>query len=382
MLRNKSNLFLIFIFILALFLRFYRLSDLSIINYDEARNLIAERKIIVDRDIILLGPDDHVGKSVIYFGPIHYYLMLPGIVFGSINPPGTYIWTAFLGSLSVFIIYLTNKKLISAAAFAVFPWAVYYSRSDWLPNDILVLAPLFFLALFKKHFFWAGLFMSLAIQAHTTAAGLIIFFLIFGLKSKRSVLFFTSGITFGLLPVIAFDLTHGFRYLLGFIALLAGGSDKGFQQVHYYLWLVPPICLGVAKLPKKFRALIVSLMFSITLYHLASLPTEVVLNSKVISQISKIIAIDSKKSGKSFNVATFTDPNTRGMSYRYYLSLFGVSPKSVEQYNSSDLLYVITFEKPKRILETNVYEITSFAPKRVTKSWKIETSNIYRLEKK
>ena len=91
--------------------------------------------------------------------------------------------------------------------------------------------------------------------------------------------------------------------------------------------------------------------------------------------------MDSWKSDLNFNVASFVDPDARATAYRYFLDLEGVSPLGVGQYGVSDHLYVISFDDSQKVLYNQTYEISSFAPKRVSKTWRYQGENIYRLER-
>ncbi|MCX6724495.1 MAG: glycosyltransferase family 39 protein, partial [Candidatus Shapirobacteria bacterium] len=103
-------------------------------------------------------------------------------------------------------------------------------------------------------------------------------------------------------------------------------------------------------------------------------------NMKATKKAAKIIAEDA--SGK-FNVANLLDGDTRGYAYRYLLSLSGKEPLGVESYPESDILYVITKVSEKEVFSYPVWEIYSFVPTKIEKSWTIKDNvKIFKLVKK
>ncbi len=384
---SKKIFLLLIIISVGLFLRLYRIGDLEPFNHDEASNLIKERQLLTVRKPIFLGAEDHIAGKVIYYGPIHYYLMAPALLASNFDPLGPYIWTALLGGLTVLLIYLINSSLISAAFYAVFVTAVIYNRYDWYPNGIFLFSAAFLLALTRKRYFLAGFFAALAVQLHTTAGVLMLvpFFLWFRNRSgfhRQSLIMLLSGIVLGLSPMILFDLKNHFLYVSSYWNLLFSGQPgtNGFQP-HYIFWFIPIIAYRMKWWPKAMSVPVIILSFGLTLYWLFFSPKEVARNMTVISQISRIIADNQAMDNRPFNVASFVDGNTRATAYRYFLDLAGTRPLGVEEYPKAEVLYVITYDIPEVIMKTSTYEISSFSPNKVTASWQVAGENIYRLEK-
>ena len=292
---------------------------------------------------------------------------------------------AILGVITTIIVYAVGKSLTGTLFYAAYPWTMLYSRNDWLPSAIPLFTATMLLALVKRRFFWAGLSIAFATQLHTTA-GIILFvalaYLVFNrpLLTLRNLFFLGLGLLIGFSPMIIFDLRHDFLYTKTYLNLLAVRPYKGLFP-HYFIWSIPLVGALWRYFPRKFGLLLVVLCLFVTIEWLATAPREVPRNPRVISKIAKIIVADNNKLKGSFNIASFVDPETRGTAYRYFLDLYGNKPLNYDQYHQSDYLYVVTYESVEKIMSTNVYEITSFSPKRATARWQIEGENIYRLEK-
>ena len=102
-------------------------------------------------------------------------------------------------------------------------------------------------------------------------------------------------------------------------------------------------------------------------------------NMKETKKSAKIIA-DNAKPG--FNIANLLDGDTRAYAYRYLVEIEGKKPLGVEQYPQSQILYVITRVNQDQVLDYPVWEIYSFLPAKIEKSWPIkEDIKIFKLIK-
>ena len=366
------------IFFLALLFRWFRLAELATFNYDEARDVIAEKEILNGRPT-LLGPESLIGDKTIYYGPLHYYLMAPALLASNFDPIGPYFWTGFLGAVTAVILALSFGPL-AGLFYAVFPLAVIYNRWAWNPNTIPLFSTLFIIFLTKRRFFLAGIFLGLAFQLHVTALALI-FIALFFTRSPR--LF--AGFLLGILPIILFDLRHQNFYLNHYRDLISFGAGVlGHRSLtwHYFLWTIPLLAIFVSKLPKKIGYLICLISFITTGIWFSAQKINPPQNPFYIRQIARIIALDQGISLVYFNVAAFIAGDTRATAIRYFLNLEGAKPLGISEYDVADHLYVVTLGKKDDVLYNSTYEVAAFKPKSVSKSWRIADVNIYRLEKK
>ncbi len=174
----KQNKTLFIILFLALFLRFYKLSELPAgVHADEVRagwNAISIAKT---------GMDDRGNKLALYYNTfgdfrptgIIYLTILPVMVFGN-NEFAIRFFPALLGALSVLSLYflvskIENKKIGLWAAFfmAVSPWHISVSRAT---SEVMVSA---FIAIWgfyffvravyskeNKYFLWSGIALAMS----------------------------------------------------------------------------------------------------------------------------------------------------------------------------------------------------------------------------
>lgn len=383
---KKELLAIVLIIVFASFLRFYRLPELAKISYDEARDLIAARQIITRGKLTLIGPETTVGNKTFYFGPLHYYLIAPALAIARFNPLGPIFLTAILGVITALLIYLTSRKISSGLFYAVFPLAVIFNRWAWNPNTIPLFIAIALYFLFRRKTILSGIFLGLATQLHFTAALsllLILPYVFIKGGGKKSIIRLICGVIIGISPLIIFELRHNFFSIKNIFGLLVSPEASGRSlNWHYFIWSFPFLSLMVGSLNKYLRITIISVSLTISLFWLLSQKPDFARNPRTIEKIALLIATDQQTSQQNFNVATFTDSDTRATSYRYFLELKGTVPLDVLEYSVADHLYVISYDGPSKILYNKTYEISSFQPKRVSRFWTVGDENIYRLERK
>ncbi len=177
--KNKPESFLIvFIILLALFLRVYRIGEFMTFLGDEGRDVRIVRDLITHGNLVFIGPQTSIGNM--YLGPLYYYMMAPALWLSRLNPVGPAIMNALLGTLTVFLTYLFGRQwfgkwsgLIAALLYAVSPVAIVYSRSSWNPNPMPLFALLCIWGIYEvrqnKKYFWLpliGVFFAFALQMH------------------------------------------------------------------------------------------------------------------------------------------------------------------------------------------------------------------------
>jgi len=241
--KNKTWLVLGAILLVAAFVRFYHIEAKMRFIWDEGRDMLAIRKIIVQQDLTLFGPYNEMGSKKDFFGVFHYYLMLLALWLADYNPIGPAIFTALLGVVSVGLVYQlisiwSDKKLAlwTAAIYAISPLAVKYSIWPWNPNTMPFFGLLYLLFIskyFKKSvMIWVGLAgftLGLLFQLHYFSIALIVPWLMIAWKKKSSILswvLFISAFLLANLNFIFFDLTHDWFYLKILKDSFVGGSSQ------------------------------------------------------------------------------------------------------------------------------------------------------------
>jgi 4-amino-4-deoxy-L-arabinose transferase-like glycosyltransferase len=479
----KKNGLIIFILLLAAFLRFYHLEDKTTFLGEQGRDLLVAKEILLLKKFTLLGPSTSLSPDI-HFGPFYHYFNAFWLGIFRFNPLGPAVGFGFLSLLACLFLYKTAKNfgfrkagLWASLLFAVSPLMVGYGQSMF-NSYFLVSFTVFSLWAISK--FWlkkkspwlilAGFFSGLAIQSNFLAYGLLFatFFLLVILKKNwlKNIFHFLSGIFFGVLPYLAFEIRHNFFNIKGFISWLgqsAGGDPRQnfwlslpqafFKSLFYPLgnqnhfltwglllltifflislrkkkkdnlfkviwiyWLVNIFLIRIYRgelldhylgsiFPfvflwfgyffqkmislKSKKGILFLILFIILLTSQLSqfrfnLPrgwgaTEV-WNMKATKESAKIIAKDAEG---NFNIANLLDGDTRAYAYRYLVGLSGKEPLGVEQYPQSESLYVLTRVEEKKVLDYPVWEIYSFEPKRIEKSWSVKDNvKIFKLIKK
>jgi len=129
---------LIIVFIVALFLRFYRLSDFRCLNWDEASfgyNAYS---------ILKTGKDEYGIKLPLQFksvgdykAPLYIYLSVPVIKILGLNEFSVRFMPALLGSLCIIVFYFITKELfnkerislLAALFLAISPWHIQFTKA-------------------------------------------------------------------------------------------------------------------------------------------------------------------------------------------------------------------------------------------------------------
>lgn len=149
-LKHKIIVILLLITISGAILRFYKLGEIPALNADEAAlgyNAYS---------LLKTGMDEHGNKWPLYFQSFNdykpgltVYLIMPFIYFLGLNEWAVRIFPAFIGVLTIPVLYFLTKELIESnsnktakkyiplvAAFllAVSPWHIHFSRGAWEVN--------------------------------------------------------------------------------------------------------------------------------------------------------------------------------------------------------------------------------------------------------
>lgn len=192
-----KKLVIILILVLAFALRFYHLGSLPALNADEAA--IGYNAY----SLIQTGMDEHGNPWPIHFQSfndykpgLYFYIVLPFVKFLGLNIWSVRIPGAFIGVLSVLLIYLLVKQLfgekgvkigkwnltlaeVSAFFLAISPWHIHFSRGGWEVNTatfLMTLGLLFFLKAIKNRrlLFYALSFVSFDLSLYTYHASRVV----------------------------------------------------------------------------------------------------------------------------------------------------------------------------------------------------------------
>ena len=224
----------------------FPINGLFAFNYDQGRDFLAVSKIIWERDFILIGQT--TGLPGIFYGPWWYYFLTPVIFISGGDPQKVAVFFAFLGILSIVVLFLllkvlTNNIIISLmlATIASFSnlW-MFGSTSVWNPSLTPIFLMISIYAVHKiasgampLHFLIYGLCVFLAIDTTASIGALLfIFFIIspFIFKKiffKKQYFFAVVGAFIVLLPRILFELRNNFLMTKVLIAYLTSPKIYG-----------------------------------------------------------------------------------------------------------------------------------------------------------
>lgn len=226
---KKEWFWLSLILITGVFLRFWNLTSWQHFTYDQSRDYITLKRILIDRKFTLVGPTVGIVPGF-FLPPLYYYSLLPFIWFLHFHIVGPDIYTAIFGVLSVVVYYFLAKDLFgklpalfTSFMIAINPYLIQTSRHAWNPNTLFFYLTVFILSFEKyvfgrkrKYLLLAGFSLGWAIGLHLTA---VVFFPFFGCLIYREfkgksvdIITFSSIFLFLVvfLPLALFDFRHGF----------------------------------------------------------------------------------------------------------------------------------------------------------------------------
>jgi len=233
------------ILLLASFLRMFHLLRLTEFLGDQGRTMLVMKHFVEDGIIPLVGPSTQSGHNL---GPIFYYLLFPGYVITH-SPLGVSLWMAFLGVVSVYIVYVTGRRMFGvvparymSVLWAVSPVIISADRVIWEPNLVPLFSILFAYLLYRAYSEWKtviwmflGVVVGILIQLHypniyfMALTGLCVLgAFVFGKRSIRDVIhvsvWWLLGWTVSMLPFLWHEYTVGFRDIVGIASIMGADS--------------------------------------------------------------------------------------------------------------------------------------------------------------
>lgn len=212
-------------------------------GFDQGRDYLAVKSIVVDRKPTLIGSEIGAGSAGfqgIFHGPFYYYsLVIPFLIFRG-DPYGGILLMFLFGILSVILGYFLGNKLfgkmgglISALLVAISPPLISQSRFVWNshPSTFFILLSFFFLYLFlkerkEKYIFFAAFFsgfiynFELAIAIPLSLSLIIFTIFILRFNSFKTYFVMLSGLIIAYSPMFLFETRHDFIGLRGLINYL------------------------------------------------------------------------------------------------------------------------------------------------------------------
>jgi len=261
---KNRKIILIFVFLLIVFLSFVPRS-VEVLNrnpiflFDQGREMLAAKNIVVNHKLILIGTEvgaGQAGVSGIFHGPIYYYMLtIPFVLFNG-DPASIVFLMLLFGLLTILFGYYFGKKLFGklggillALLISISPVFIAQSRFLWSPNPptLFIFISLYFTYLFtvskkKLHLFLATFFaafiynfeLGIAVPLSLT---LLVYSLFIFRKKLKDIMFLFFGFIVGYLPMLLFEVRHGFLGTKSIISYLTTSHRQIAEHSSVYYLL-------------------------------------------------------------------------------------------------------------------------------------------------
>jgi 4-amino-4-deoxy-L-arabinose transferase-like glycosyltransferase len=236
---------LVFIILIAGYLRLYRIRDYMGFLGDEGRDALVVEQMIVHGKLTLLGPITSVG--LMHLGPMYYYFMAPFLWAARLDPVGPAIMVALFSLATILLLWklsveFFNKKVafVACIGYALSPLVITYSHSSWNPNVLPFWALLIIYGLLKvyvqknyKYLFLVGTAIGIALQLHYIALvfipiSLAVIAISGNIKSRqylKYIFWWLVGTVLTYSPFILFEIRHKFINTLTTLSFVTRTGD-------------------------------------------------------------------------------------------------------------------------------------------------------------
>ena len=339
---------------------------------DQGMFLLRAKEIWNNKELVLIGPtaSPMVQGRQFFQGPLIYYGLVGLMLISNWNPIIASGWLIVFNLIGLYFIWRLSKKAAILATFL--PISIYFSKFIWNPNVLLILAPVYWFLVSKKKYFWSGLVAGIMLQFHFQVGLVIVATSGYWLMTNwKKIFIYLLGIGIGYSPLILFDLRNNFYNLSTILLWLRTGGDQKFGlQTYYFLAWLPLIYVGMVKIIEKFKfekliwggIMVGSLIWTWQTKSTNDMPKNFDYNK--LEQTRSIILADNPS---EFNIVNKLSGDTRFYPLRYLLTAKGSAPMEVYRYPEAKTLYVVTNQNDE--LSDSVWEVSSFKPKTVEKSW-------------
>jgi GT2 family glycosyltransferase len=239
---SKYSVLLISILLIGLFLLLYRLQELMLFIGDQGWFYLSARDIILTGQIPLVGITS--SHPWLHQGALWTYMLAFALGLTHFNPvSGAYLSVIF-GLLSTMLIYRAGSEMfssrvgiIAALLYATSPLAIFSARTPYHTAPITFFTLLYILFLFrwlegrKKYFpliiFTLAILYNLEIATFLLSVVLILVLVFLFFKNKtflkesfypRLIIFSIISFIIPMLPMLIYDISHGFPQTFKFLA--------------------------------------------------------------------------------------------------------------------------------------------------------------------
>lgn len=253
---RASVIILIIILTIGIYLRFYRINQLSTFLADQAIELAGARQILEGK-YTLIGIK--TSNSELHNGAVMYYILAPFLLVFKNHPLAGGVLQSILSILTIFAIFYIGRKfynnnvgVIASFFIAASGLLVKFSRQTMLANYPLFFSAAFLLCLIlflksKKSKtglnIIIGILCGFMLQIHYSTIALLISALIFPflfLKKKNILNYFFKlffGFILGFMPMLVFEIRHQFFNTQMFFKLINSGTSLNTSFNLFVYWL-------------------------------------------------------------------------------------------------------------------------------------------------
>jgi hypothetical protein len=400
---KKEKVYIFLIILLGLIIRSLNFSYFLNFSTDQALFATKSLEIWKNKEITLVGPPisySYFGRNL-FQGSITYYFQLLFLLPAKFDPIiSSYLFMIF----SVFMgipLYHGTKLLISKKSallililYNFLPFYIDYSRFLWNPNFQFSLTPLLilFMGFFKKENksfllftvgFLAGLLSLFHYQYLIIIFGLGIYYFFIKKNSLRNLFMFLVGIIGGFLPMIVFELKNNFYNLQTLFFYLNNINQKNSSHIsispHYLLsislffFLILVSRLNIKNFKTIFLFVFLIIFDCFLYFKKPNHAFGMIKNWNYLGEKKTYEII--KKTVKEKNLSNFNIVNqgydTTATVQKYLLKKDGIKI-NYDDYYHNQYLFIVT--NKNNFMEDPAYEVNTFKPSKILKTWEINSN--------
>jgi len=247
---KKEWFWLGIVILTAGFLYFYKLGQWQYLNYDQARDYLIIKRLIINHKLTLIGPSLGILDGG-YQPPLYYYLLAPSFLISGFHIWGPDALTAIISLTSLVVFYFVARDffgkipaLAGSLIYALNPYMIQAARHarnpHWLPIFVLL-----FLFSFKKYLLdkkrkfllIASLSLAAAISLHVTAIVFLPFwiYLIYRdwrqFKISRRLIVSLACFSIFFAPLILFVFRHDFLMAKAVLNFFTPKDNSSIWQI-------------------------------------------------------------------------------------------------------------------------------------------------------
>lgn len=250
---NKTVQIVLLILILGISLLSRSIEVLNknyIFGFDQGRDYLAVKNIVIDHKFTLIGSEvgaGAAGLSGIFQGPLHYYFLSIPFVLTKGDPYGGLVLMFVLSMVSVAFSYILGKRifgaiggLVMALLMSLSPMFVAQARFVWNsnPSTLFILLAFYFMYLGllekkTKYIFLSAFFsgfiynFQFAVSIPLCIALITYYVFIVKLRGIKKYAVLLLGFVFAFLPMFLFEARHNFMGIKGFIMYIFSPKEAG-----------------------------------------------------------------------------------------------------------------------------------------------------------